>query len=125
MGGSLAAGGPSGSPAPTPERWAGAQHLVGSVQIVHRIAGPRRRPRRAIPRWIGVWQQIPASGVGARTDHAHLHDEPPALPGTRGSATGSLPRALRRLTGLRRSAATFLPASAADRDGRSVHVEGL
>ena len=35
------------------------------------------------------------------------------------------PRALRRLTRLRRSAATFLPASAADRDGRPGHAEGL
>src|ERR687897_3080881 len=116
MGGSLAAGRPSGLPAPTPERRAGTRYLAGRIQIGHRVAWERGRPRRTIPRRAGVRQQIPASGVGTGTDHAHLHAEPPASPGFRGPTTGPLPRALRRLTGLRRPAATFLPASAAHRD---------
>src|SRR5918998_3048665 len=98
MGGSLAAGGPSCLPAPTPERWAGAQHFVVRVQVGYRVAGQRGRSRRTFSRGAGVWQQIPASGMGARTDNARLHDEPFASPDSPGPATVSLPWALRRLT---------------------------
>ena len=113
MGRSLAAGRTAGLPAPAPED--GLERNISLVVAKSAIGllGERGRSRRAFPRRARVRRQIPASGVGARTDHARLHDEPPASPGARGPPTRPLPRALRRLARLCRGAAALLPASAA------------
>ena len=62
----VAAGGPTGLPAPAPARRAGAQHLAGHGQVGHRAAGQRRRPRRAFPHRARLRRHATGEPGGAR-----------------------------------------------------------